>query len=294
VEAKGVGAQDVYDATDPAENDRRTRDVAALLRKAGMDPYDANSLALLGGLPGTDGPALEQPAQGARHGQPGSFDSYRQLALPGGGQRIAGASLTVEEGYARLAALGYEGSPLPVAFHCVEEGCHARAQLMIDQLRQLGLSPGQVRRAWAFSERAFGRAGPRMRPTTEGGSPLLDYQGAVIEFDYHVAPGVLVEGPGGAPGLRVLDPSLLGHPAEVDLWHQRAGTPLQFPLSAQVTALGVPPIHPGTGRPFPGSGYRPWADPQPRTPAHDAETVMVDIMVADAMLGRPARPLPLL
>src|SRR5262249_52960605 len=116
-----VWAHAVYDANDPVENLRQTRAVAALLRTAGMDPYEANTLALLGGLPGTNGQALGQAAPGPVL----SFDHYRQIALAGGGQRIAGSNLTAEEAYARLAATGYDPATPPVAFHCPEDGCHA-------------------------------------------------------------------------------------------------------------------------------------------------------------------------
>jgi hypothetical protein len=152
----------------------------------------------------------------------------------------------------------------------------------------------QIRRVWAFSERAVDARASRMRPTSEGGSLLRDYAGVVVEFDYHVAVAVLAEGSQGRTILQVLDPSLAGHPVEVDLWHQRAGTPRQLSLSAQVTELGIPPLHPGTGRPFPGSGYRPWPDPRLMTPSQDARALMLDLMAPDSTVGRPARPLPVL
>jgi hypothetical protein len=141
-----------------------------------MDPHDVNALALLGGLPGTDGAALHQATGALVPGQ-AAFAPLAQLALAGGGQRTAGSALTVEEAFARLAALGYQPSPTPVAYHCVEDGCHARAQLMIDRLLQLGVGRAEIRRAWAFSGRATNRAAPRMRPTDESGAPLRDYAG---------------------------------------------------------------------------------------------------------------------
>jgi hypothetical protein len=200
--------------------------------------------------------------------------------------------LTVDEAFARLAAMGYEPSVPPVAYHCVEDGCHARAQLMIDRLLQLGVSRAEIRRAWAFSERASNRAAPRMRPTDEGGAPLRDYAGAAIEFDYHVAPAVLVEVPGGGTEWRVLDPALFAGPAELDGWHQRVGTPLHLPLSAQFTDLGLPPLHPGTAQPFPGTGYLPGRDPSRVSVTRAAETEMIVIMREDTSRGRPERPLP--
>jgi hypothetical protein len=130
-----------------------------------------------------------------------------------------------------------------------------------------------------------------MRPTDDAGLPLRDYAGRVIEWDYHIGPAVLAGVPTGSTVLVVLDPGLLGHPAGTGLWHQRAGTPLQHPTTAQVTELGVAPVHPATGNAFPGSGYRPWADP-PSSLAFDAEAVIVELMDADPSSNRLARPLP--
>jgi hypothetical protein len=254
-----------------------------------MVGYDANSLAILGGLPSTDGQALRQATQGPVP----SFHPLRQIPVGTAGQCVVGTQLTVEEAFARLAALGYEPSPQPVAFHCTEDGCHGRAQLMIEQLQHLGVNSNQIRRVWAFAERAFGVARAKMQPTDVAGNRLCDYRGVVIEWDFHVAPAVLVEGPNNSTVLLVLDPCLLGHPAGTDFWHRRTGTPLHLPATAQVTELGVAPVRPATGNPFPGSGYRPWRDPG--IPAsQDAVRLMDDIMNADATLHRPTRPLPLL
>jgi hypothetical protein len=43
---------------------------------------------------------------------------------------------------------------------------------------------------------------------------------------------------------------------------------------------------------MPGSGYRPWADPTPRTATQDAIRLMTLLMVADTNLQRLPRPLP--
>ncbi len=53
----------MYDANDPVENQRQRREVATLLRAAGMDAYAGNTLAILGGIAATNGGALRQAAR---------------------------------------------------------------------------------------------------------------------------------------------------------------------------------------------------------------------------------------
>ena len=66
----------MYDGNDRAENRRQTHDVAALAVAAGLLRYDANWLAILGGLPGTDGQALRAAANG-----PVDLDHLLAIAL---------------------------------------------------------------------------------------------------------------------------------------------------------------------------------------------------------------------
>src|SRR4051794_16470151 len=110
----------MYDA-DPAENLRRSREVAAWLRGAGADAYEAHCLAILGRLPNTDGGALHQAVKSLAGGPVGSLAALAQLTLAGGGRPIVTSSLTVAEAYARVEALGYDSSPEPIAFHCIED-----------------------------------------------------------------------------------------------------------------------------------------------------------------------------
>src|SRR5262249_20269694 len=123
--AAGTRAATVYDANDPVEDQRQTSNVAAVLRAGGIDELHAYSPPLLAALPATNGQPVRLDAQ--RDGS--SFDQLRQICDGTAAQRIVGTHLTALEAFARLAALGRDPSPQPVAFHCIENGCHGRAQL---------------------------------------------------------------------------------------------------------------------------------------------------------------------
>ncbi len=260
----------LYDA-DHQQNIDAATEVAQKVRQAGLPPYEADVLAILGGLPTTNGTALRQAAAG---GPVTSFDSLRQLALNQGaaGSCILGSPLTVEEAYARMAALGDPTSPEPIAFHAVWMSCPSRAQLMIGQLQQLGIKP---QRAWAISPDPM-MLDPvndplQLRPVNRDGSPVMDQQGQVI-WPHHVCPAVEVQGAHGTTDLRVLDPSLLREPAALAGWHFRVDPRLGH--SQQVTAPGVAPVDPGTGVPFPGTGFHASTYPEPADPTTFARVRM--------------------
>ena len=280
-----------YDPADAVEDRRQRGEVAALLRLT-LPAEEANVLALLGALPNADGAALRTAALTLTPGL--TFDHLLALTLPAGGQLIAGSPMSVEEAFARLAAMGYEPSTPPIAFHCVEDGCHARAQLMVDRLLLLGVPADSIRRLWAFAERAFSPTAPKMLPTTEDGQPLLDWSGTLVEWDYHVAVAVVVVGPSGANEMRVIDPALFCGPTERVEWHRRTGTPTHLSLAAQTCELGVAPRHPASGQPFPNGDYRPWPGPFGTTPSLDAGDVMEALTSEFVGQGRPARPYPVL
>lgn len=281
----------MYDRTSATENRRQTREVATLLVSVKLDRYDANTLALLGGLPTTNGQALRSAARAGTFG-PTDFTQLCGLALSGAARMVSGTALTVEEAFARMAALGFQGTPQAVAFHCIEDGCHARAQIMLEQLERLGVSRDKLRRVWGFSERAFDLKAVRMRPVDETGAFLLNFAGVVVEFDYHVAVGILVLQADGSEELAVFDPSLFLTPATLDEWLDRTGVPMHRPNVAQVTELGVAPTHPATGVVLPGGGYWPYPLPPGFSPSQHASREMARFMSADRSLQRPARPLP--
>jgi hypothetical protein len=196
---------------------------------------------------------------------------YRILTEDDGaflGTRIVGSDLTAEQVFARMAALGHPGSVDPITFHCPQGACQARAQVMVEHLQQMGLSP---RKAWAMSE-ALGLQQPltgypaqALRPVNEQGTPLLNEQGKVTLWSFHVAPAVEAETLGGERQMMVLDPSLSRGPLRLEAWHGLVRTPAG-PNSRLLTPLGQAPIDPFTGLPFNGSGYWPHRQGDPPGP----------------------------
>jgi hypothetical protein len=252
-----------------------------------MSPYEADLLAILGGLDGTNGMALRQAAAQAallRH-SPG-FDGLRQTALTSGGNalgsRVVGSHLTIEEVYARMAALGDPNSPEPIAFHDPRMFCASRAHLMIVQMQQLGLTP---QRAWAISPDPLMNDPTndplQLRPVNRDGTPLTDARGQVI-WPHHVTPALEVHGSSGTE-LRLLDPSLMRGPALAGEWHARVDSRVGH--SRQVTPLGVAPIDPGTGIPFPGTGFHASTCAEPANPTSFARGRMATAFQLTRFLG---------
>lgn len=248
----------------PQLNLDAAREVAQNLRRATLSPYEADVLAILGGLPGTNGTALRQAAiQAAGAGQGPGFDAMQGTTLTHGGialgRRIAGSNLTVEELYARMAALGDPASPEPIAFHSPRTNCPHRAQLMIEGMQQLGLAP---ERAWAISQDPHvttSNPALRLSPVTSGGTPLTDARGQ-IQWPNHLAPVIELHGPNG-PMRMVIDPSLMRGPATLAEWHGRVNPTGNH--SQQVTPLGIAPVDPTTQFPFPGTGFHAASVPEP-------------------------------
>lgn len=263
----------LYDA-DLQRNVDAANKVAQHLRGMGMPQYDAEVLAILGGLPMTNGGALEQATQGARGGQLPGFDALRQMALTNGGTTlgscIVNSALTVEEAYARLAALGDPNSPQPIAFHVPRTNCPHRAHLMIEVLLQLGLSP---EKAWAISRDPHVNTRNqtlRLCPVTREGQPLADARGQ-IQWPNHVAPVVEIMSQMGKVWI-VLDPSLMRGPATLAEWHGRVNPAGNH--SQQVTPLGVAATDPTTQVLFPGTGFHAANAPEPVNPTLASQQAM--------------------
>jgi hypothetical protein len=259
----------LYDA-DLQQNLDAARSVAHHLRQGGISPYEADVLAVLGGLEGTNGEALRQAAVRPSPG----FDSLRLTALTDRGNplghRINGSPLTAEEVYSRMAALGLPDSPDPISFHCPEGHCPSRAQVMIEQMQQVGVIPENV---WALMQ-GNPLTGQRLQPRyLEDNSRIPAVLGGDVEWFFHTAPVVLLED----GGWHVIDPSLswsrLGGPISVDRWHQQLQT-LPGSQFRQQLGLGVSP--PGTTFPAPGA----------------INSVTARTNIADIMAGGPISPLP--
>jgi hypothetical protein len=150
-----------------------------------------------------------------------------------------------------------------IVFGYLDEGCHARAHLMVRRLLQLGLTP---RKVWTI---AAGRHDPLwVHPPARGD--------AVVTWDFHVAPTLAVLGEDSVERELVFDPSLLDRPVTVDEWRDaQHDTPRVIR-----TALGEPPL-PERG----GSGYWPLPDPKVGIDEH-ARRVMNEVR---ALLLRQAR-----
>ncbi len=127
-----------------------------------------------------------------------------------------------------------------IVFGYLDDGCHARAHLMVRRLLGLGLVP---RKVWTIARGPEDRlwVNPQGRP------------GAVIAWDFHLAPTLAVEEAGGAVRELVFDPALFGGPVAIEAW---ADAQHDTPRVIR-TALGEPPV-PEWG----GSGYWPLPDPE--------------------------------
>jgi hypothetical protein len=190
-------------------------------------------------------------------------DLPRQILTGDGGDflgnRIVGSDLTAEQVFARMAALGHDGSADPITFHCPQGSCQARAQVMVEHLQQMGLSPSK---AWAMAAAMLlqqpldGYPTDALRPVNEQGTPLINEQGAPTLWSFHVAPALEVQTPTGGRQRMVIDPSLSRGPLSLQEWHRRVGTP-EGPHAQQLTLIGQSPIDPFTGIPFAGTGYWP-------------------------------------
>ncbi len=144
-----------------------------------------------------------------------------------------------------------------IVFGYLEEGCHARAHLMVRRLLALGLVP---RKVWTIAQ---GRHDPLW--VNPPGRP-----GAVIRWDFHVAPTLPVADQSGAIRELVFDPALFDGPVAMEAWRDAQH---DTPRVIQ-TALGEPPV-PAWG----GSGYWPLPDPAGGMEEH-ARALMEEARVA--------------
>lgn len=144
-----------------------------------------------------------------------------------------------------------------IAFRFVKDGCFARAYLMIERMKAMGLEPGRV---WSFEN------GESLHVETK-----LESEG-YVEWWYHVAPVLPVQIQGQTVYL-VIDPSMFDRPVTVKEWveAQRKNDSSPQPL-VQITRLGKPVFNPRTNS-ADGSGYWPGFDPLEGVVRNAAETM---------------------
>jgi hypothetical protein len=134
-----------------------------------------------------------------------------------------------------------------IAFKYPADGCYARAHLMAEDIKKAGGNPGKV---WAFAK--------------DGADPLHvdtphDPAGHV-EWGYHVAPTVPVQGKDGKETNMVVDPSMFDRPVTVGEWNAAMAPRGGGGISNSFTKIGEAPVLPDGTR-AKGSGYWPGDDP---------------------------------
>jgi hypothetical protein len=131
-----------------------------------------------------------------------------------------------------------------ISFGYVDDGCYARAHLMIQRMQARGLRPAKV---WSFAN----------------GEPLhvKRTNGAYVTWRYHVAPMLRVRLNNGKQAWAVMDPSMFPGPVPISKWSQAQKKPGgSYNPYITLTRLGQAPLDPH-GRRYPGTGYVPGADP---------------------------------
>jgi hypothetical protein len=145
-----------------------------------------------------------------------------------------------------------------IAFRFPRDGCYARAYLMVQRMKRLGVRANKV---WAFAYK-----GQKLFARTSN-----DPRGYVT-WRYHVAPYVVVRSPSGRLVNTVIDPSMFTGPVSVHTWvqAQKRNSRTRSPFLCK-TRPGQAP-HGPYGR-KPGTGYWPADDPR-HGKAYHARRVM--------------------
>ncbi len=140
-----------------------------------------------------------------------------------------------------------------ISFGYANDGCYARAHLMIRRMQAMGLTPGK---AWAFA-----RSNEEMLHVTTR-------TGAAVRWSYHNAPTLKVRGSDGSVQTYVIDPALFGRPVTLEAWKRamiRPGATAEPHVTE--TKLGEAPKA-ANGGTYQGTGYWPGADPAEGLDAH--------------------------
>lgn len=145
-----------------------------------------------------------------------------------------------------------------IAFRYPIDGCYARAELMIEMMRNKKYHPYRV---WSVAN----------------GEPLharsRNVKAGYVEWGYHVAPILRVREPGKPQKWYVIDPSLFNEPVTIARWEnaQKKGPGSPMPYIT-LTRVGDAPTWPG-GQKKPGTGYWPGSDPREGLHKHAVATM---------------------
>lgn len=171
----------------------------------------------------------------------GAFGLSSARAETTSGTIAAARDMTLEEVHKLFRKMAGQSD---IAFNFVEDGCYARAHLMIERMRRLGYEPVRV---WTFASGESLHV--KTTKTTKG----------YVEWNYHVAPAIPARIQGRTVML-VIDPSLFNRPVTVDEWvNVQKRTSASRPI-LQVTRIGEAVFNPTTRLRL-GSGYWPGVDP---------------------------------
>jgi hypothetical protein len=169
--------------------------------------------------------------------------------------RDYGNPLSADEGQAWFDWLGRMDD---IAFMFPEDGCYARAHLMIKRLGEHGIRADRV---WAI-------ANPKAPDDSLYVATANDPDG-YVEWSWHVAPVLPVRDRSGKVRDMVFDPSLFKTPVRVDQWRDKQKKYLNSEPFICKTRAGEPPTLPD-GTKAGGTGY--WINPeQPDPPDADQE-----------------------
>ncbi len=143
-----------------------------------------------------------------------------------------------------------------ISFGYVDDGCYARAHLMIRRMQARGLRPAKV---WSFAN----------------GEPLhvRRTNGGYVTWRYHVAPILRVRLSNGKEMWAVMDPSLFPGPVPISSWAQAQRKPGgRHAPYVTLTRFGDSPVD-AHGCRRPGTGYFPAPDPPGGLDRHAVETM---------------------
>lgn len=158
----------------------------------------------------------------------------------------AKVAITVEQARAAFAWMKEQDD---IAFRYVQDGCYARAHLMIKRLQAMGLAPGKV---WALA----GEGGMYVE-TPYGEHEIAGRK--VQKWGWHCAPSLKVRTADGNLITCVIDPSLFDGPVSLETW-KKALRPVNGDKAIRFveTKFGEPPLkeHGGAGYLLTGEAER--------------------------------------